>query len=583
LILAHISPVISAPKYSFSRQILAHRGSIYSAKGKEYPFVKSVPYWEYRLDPVHLTNAISRVRPKGEKAPRTRKAILKTIADTLGLEYRRVLEMANAVGQKGFRYQFLALSSDPDAFRTLANSRLVSGVSISDRQVRQYIHGRHLSHVLGSVNAEGVGSAGIEQRYNRDLTGTAGTIQGMRDAFGREIYDKRKIDIDPIPGSDVYLTIDHNIQYEVEYALDWGVKEFGAGSGWSIVMDASTGAILAMASLPDFEPLEYGHISDAEKLNRAIGCNYEPGSVMKVITAAAAVDAGFVTASTRYRTNRDDPSYYKLPGDGSHVWEPTMTIKDAIVHSSNIVIGKLGYDFGRQRLWEYFRAFGFGQKTGIELPGEQSGIIRDWHKWDKATWSRAPIGQGLSVTAIQLVSAYQAIANDGVRMRPYIVDKVVASNGYVVHQTEPKEISRPISAKAARAMREMMLGVAKPGGTARRAAVRGYTIAGKTGTAQKVVGGHYAPGLYCATFCGIVPATAPRLVVLVSLDFDKKARYHQGGNSAGPVFRRITTAALRYLMVAPDNPSELEDEPDEDEYDNIINERIKRRAGEPLS
>ena len=578
LIRAHVDPEVDAPNYGFTRQILARRGSIYSAYGKNYPFVKSVPYWEYSLDPVALTNAI--VRPRGEKRPRVREAIVKTIADALGLEYRRVLTMANTPPRRGYRSQFLALSSDPDAYRTLADSRLVAGVAISDKQVRQYLHGRHLSHVLGSVNAEGVGSAGIEQRYDRDLTGTPGTVQGMRDAHGRELYDKRKVSIDPIPGADIYLTIDHNIQFEVEEQLKWGIGEYGAGSGWCIVMDARTGAVLAMASMPDFEPLNYGHTPDDAKINRAVAFNYEPGSVMKVVTAAAAIDAGFVSPQSVYRTNRDDPNYYRLPGDGSHKWEPTMTLKDAIVHSSNIVIGKLAYDFGPKRLFEYMKKFGFGAKTGIELPGEQFGILPNPNKrmWDKASQSRAGIGQFVAVTAIQLCGAYQAIANDGVRMRPHIVDKIVASNGAEVYRHVSQPLGRAISAKAAHDVRNMMLDVASPKGTARRAAIRGYSVAGKTGTAQKQIPGGrgYYAGLYRASFCGIVPASDPRLVVLVTLDFDKKTLYHQGGNSAGPVFRRIATAALRYLMIPPDRPDELEEFNDDDEYDRIMDERAKK-------
>ena len=573
LVCAHLDPEVDAPDYIFSRQLLARRGSIYSALGKEYPFAKSVPYWEYHLDPVALTNVV--VRPKGEKHPRTREAILKTIADSLKLDYRKVLAMA-ANPRK--RYQFLALSSDPDAHRTLADSKLVAGVAITDQQVRQYLHGRRLSHVLGSVNAEGCGSAGLEQRFNRELTGMPGTIQGMRDARGRELYDKRKISIDPIPGADLYLTIDHNIQFETEDALKWGLKEYGAGSGWCIVMDSRTGAILAMASLPDFEPLNFGRASDEVKRNRAIAQNYEPGSVMKVITASAAIDAGFIRPDSVYSTDRYDTRYYKLPGDGSHKWEPMMTVKDAIVHSSNIVIGKLGVDFGSCRLYDYMKKFGFGEKTGIELSEEEKGQLPNPRKrmWDKASQSRAAIGQFLSVTGIQLVSAYQSIANDGIRMKPYIVDRIVESDGTTVYRHSPEPLGRTVSAKTARTMREVMLGVASPQGTARRAAIRGYSVAGKTGTAQKALHGHYQEGLYRASFCGIVPASDPHLTILVTLDFDQKTKFHQGGNSAGPVFKRVATAALRYLMIQPDRPDELLEFADEDEYDRIMEERAKK-------
>jgi cell division protein FtsI (penicillin-binding protein 3) len=569
LVRSHVDPEVSAPKYEFSRPLSARRGSIYSANGKNYPFVRSVPFWEYHLDPVNLTNAV--VRRRGEPR-RPKAAIVKTISDALGLDYRRLMRMADDSSK---RYQFLALSSDPDAHRMLADSKLVSGVSIEDRQVRQYIHGRRLCHVLGSVNAEHVGSAGIEQRYERDLAGTPGTIRGMRDARRRELYDKRIVSIDPIPGADIYLTIDHNIQFEVEDALKWGVGEYGAGSGWCIVMDPATGAILAMASLPDFDPVSYGRTGDSEKVNRAIAFNFEPGSVMKVITAAAAIDLGVVTPQTMYSTNRNDDRYYRLPND-SHAMDPRISVKDAIVHSSNIVIGKLGYDLGPERLWNYMRRFGFGAKTGIELPGEQYGILHNWRKWDKATWSRAPIGQGISVTAIQMASAYQAIANDGVRMKPYIVQRVIDADGDELYRHEPRSLGACVSAATAQTMRKMMIDVATPGGTARRAAIRGYTVAGKTGTAQKAIGGKYAPGLYRATFCGMIPAMDPQLLVLVTLDFDKCTRYHQGGNSAGPVFRRIATAALRYLMVPPDKPDELAEFDDDDEYDRVMEERAAK-------
>ena len=564
---AHVDPSVDSIDYSFRRELPGRRGSIFDASGT--PLVKSVPVWDYHLDPVALTNRV--VRRRGEP-PRPRAAIVKTIATALGLDFRKVLAMSEDVKR---RYQPLAVSSDPEAHRTLADSTLVAGVSIEDRQIRQYLHRRRLSHVLGSVNAEHVGSAGVELRFNRYLTGVPGEIRGMKDARGRELYDKRIVSVDPVPGADIYLTIDHTLQYEAETALAAGMATFEPGSGWCLVMDAKSAAILAMASLPDFDPLRFGSTPDAAKLNRVTNFTYEPGSVMKVITAAAAFDSGFAGPDRIYSTERHDERYYKLPGDGSHVWDPTMTVGDAIVHSSNIVIGKLGYDLGPQRLWSYMRAFGFGTKTGIELPGEEVGILPHWKRWDKATWSRAPIGQGVAVTAIQLASAYQAIANDGVRMKPHIIKKIVDANGMDLYSHSDEVIGRPISSNTARMLRNVMLGVATKNGTARRAAIPGYSVAGKTGTAQKVIGRHYAPGLYRATFCGIVPASDPKLVVLVTLDFDANRKFHQGGNSAAPVFRRLATAALRYLMVPPDRPDEIPEDDDEDEFDQIMEERAR--------
>lgn len=570
LVKAHLDEEVVAPDYTYTRDLPALRGSIYDHFGEEYPLAKSVPVWEYRLDPVALTNTV--VKKRGERR-RNRGAIVKTIADALGMSYEKVMNMSDNTKN---RYQFLAVSADPDANRTLSDSKLVAGVAIEDRQIRQYLHGRRLCHVLGAVNAEHVGSAGVEQKYNKDLTGVPGKIIGKKDARGRELYDKREISIEPRAGADIYLTIDHNIQFEVESFLADGIKKFGAGSGWCLVMDAKTGAIYAMASLPDFDPRDYGKVKDAAKINRVTNFTYEPGSVMKVITAAAGIDSGLVRPETRYNTNRSDDRYYRLPGDGRHVWEPTMTIRDAIVHSSNIVIGKLGVDLGPEKLYKYMHDFGFGQKTGVELPGEECGILPPWEKWDKVKWSRAPIGQGVSITAMQLASAYQAIANNGLRMRPYIIDKIVAADGTEIVKNVPEPLGRPISARTARTMRSIMLGVASPGGTARRAAIRGYSVAGKTGTAQKVVNGRYSDSLYRATFCGIVPATDPKFVILVTLDFDQRTLYHQGGNSAGPVFKSIATAALRYMMVEPDRPDELEEFGTETEFEKFLEERAKK-------
>ena len=571
LALAQVEPKVSAPKYDFEYGISAHRGSVYGALGNDSPLVKSFPVWEYRLDPVNLTNAV--VKRKGEPR-RPKAAIVKTIADALRLDYAAVKAMADNTRNC---YQFLAVSSDPDAHRVLSDRSLVSGVAIREKTVRKYLMGRSIAHVLGAVNTEGRGLCGIELKYNAVMAGTPGVVKGMRDANRREIYDKRVVSVDPIPGADVYLTIEPNVQVETEKALQWGLTEYGAGAGWAIVMDAATGAVYAMASYPDFDPVAVGRADESALLNRAVGFNYEPGSVMKVLTVATAIDSDPLRygPNTLYRTNRDDDRYYNLPRDEGHVWDPTMTLTDAIVHSSNIVIGKLAYDIGPRTLYEYFKRFGLGQKTGIELPGEQFGILPNPHKkaWDKASQSRAGIGQFVAVTPIQLISAYQAIANDGVRMRPYVVDRVVARDGTVLSKTEPEELSRPICAKTAQTLRMMMLGVASPKGTARRAAIRGYSIAGKTGTAQKVRDGHYVPGLYRASFCGIVPASEPRIVILASLDFDQKVRFHQGGNSAGPVFKRIALAAVRYLDIAPDRPDELDECELEDEYDRLVGER----------
>lgn len=572
LIKAHVAGEVKEPDYDFERDLKARRGTIFDVKGRA--LAMSVPTWEYHLDPVDMTNRVVRRSKKDE--PRSREEIARIIADALNLDRGKVLDMTLNVRK---RYQFLAQSADVDAYAILRNPRYVAGVIVSDAQTRQYVGKRSLCHVLGAVNNDFLGTAGIELGCEKLLAGTPGRIKGKRDALGRELYDRREISIAPVPGADIHLTIDANLQYETETALADGLKEYGAGSGWSIMMDAKSGAVLAMASYPDFNPLMFGRVDDTARVNRAVAFNYEPGSVMKTISVATAIEAGLVTPDTRYSTNRDDSRYYRLPGDAGHVWDPTMTVRDAIVHSSNIVIGKLGCDVGPRRIYEGMRRFGFGAKTGIELPGEQVGILFNPanRMWDKATWSRAAIGQAFSVTAIQLISAYQAIANGGIRMKPYLIDRIIASDGTVLVRNEPMSLGRAISEKTAKTMREMMLGVASPGGTARRAAVKGYSVAGKTGTAQKSAGKRgYLPGLFRATFCGMVPASDPAVVILVTLDFDEKRKFHQGGNSSGPIFRRIATAAMRYLRV-PKDLADNSDPMDDDEFEKIIDERANSK------
>ena len=584
LIRSHLdSDGVATNNYDREIKLPGRRGSIWGVGG-ECPLAKSVPVWEYRLDPQAMGHTR---RFKGEK-PRSDEAVARTIADALNLDYKRVLKLAR---NKSNRYQFLAQSNDKRAHEILTDRRLVSGVIINDLHLRQYPGGNRLCHVIGSVNASNAGSAGLELEFNKDLSGLEGRVRTKIDGLGNELYDKRTEVLEAKSGRDIYLTIDNNIQYEAEYFLEWGLKEYGAGSGWCTVLDARTGAVLAMASLPDFNPLAYGRTADDAKINRVVNYTYEPGSVMKVITAAAGIDTGVITPETLYSTDRNEEGYYRLPGDGSHKWESRITIREAIAKSSNIVIGKLGYNLGQATMLKYFTAFGFGSRTGIELPGEETGMlppyIRGTREWDKSTRSRAPIGQAVTVTALQMASAYQALANDGVRMRPYIVNSIVNADGTVHFKHIPIVSGRPISAATSRKVREMMLGVATKNGTARRAAIPGYSIAGKTGTAQKSGGRRgYLPGLYRATFCGIVPSgivkknpaddepVPPGIVVLVTLDFNERTKYHQGGNSAAPVFRRIATAALRYLAIEPDRPDELMEASEDDEFSRLLDDRV---------
>ena len=366
--------------------------------------------------------------------------------------------------------------------------------------------------------------------------------------------------------SEIYLTLNQSIQDETEKAVKWGLAECGASAGLAIVMDARTGAVVAMVSCP--EPDTASCYGGAD--SRAICHYYEPGPVLNVITAAAAMDSNTkYNPMTYISTSRDDAAYYRLPGDGSRQWGSRITLADAINRSCNIAIGKVSYDIGPYILYKYMRLFGFGLQTGIELPGEFPGILMDPHEklWDEIQWSRVGIGQGIAVTAIQLVGAYQAIANEGVRMKPYIIERIVDHRGGRVLKQKPMELGRAISAKTARELRYVLKYGVSAYGTAPIITRNGRcSVAGKAGTAPKVVSGRYSDSQFCATFCGMVPASEPQLVILVTLDFDEKRKSYRSGDSAGLVFKRIVQIAIPYFGIHSDEP------------DNNVKEKLRNVA-----
>ena len=552
LVRLHLFIDVPEPKgYNLSRIIPAPRGSIFDTNGERCPMAVSIPVWEYRVDP----KAVSTQRRH------TPESVSSNVAAALNLPYDDVLAKFRRTDS---RYIPLAVSYDDEAHAILADSKLVSGVSIEERQVRRYPQGRRMAHVVGFVNALSIGCAGIELRQDKMLTGIPGMVEGVRDARNNELYDRRKLSTEPIPGADVYLTLDHNIQYEAEVAISDQVSRLGAHAGWVIVQRVKDGAIVAMASCPDFDPMHYNDAaSDAYTAedcwkNRAVSFNYEPGSMMKSLTVAAALNERIVSPDTVFDAYMGSWEY---AGRIIHD-HPTgkLTVREALVKSSNIVTAKIGLLLTPMKLYTYLRAFGLGARTGIDLPGEEAGILRNWKNWDNVTCSRVPFGQGVTVTAIQMCNAYTMIANDGVLLKPYVISKIVDSKGEAIYEHGREVVGRPIRAEVAKQLREMLSGVTRRGGTATRAQVRGYTVAGKTGTAQKTINGKVSSTDYYASFCGMIPATRPEFVILVTLDAPEFKGPHTGGNAAAPVFQIVADALMRYYEVQPDMPSELEEQ-----------------------
>ena len=536
----HLSNHSKVTGREYKRTLLGLRGSIFDCNGKQYPMAVSLPARQFYLD------------PKAVKAEHDVRKIAQTVADSLNLDAKDVLQKFS---QTDSRYIKLGYSLDDRIFEVLSDTKNISGVGSEEIVLRRYPQGRRMSHVLGFVNNMGVGGAGIEQQYNRYLTGTPGLIEGEKDAGRREIFSRRRMHVPAIAGSDLYLTLDHNIQYEVERAVQEVVEKFEATAGWAIVQRIKTGEILAITSYPDFEPENYTETALDVWRNNALAIVYEPGSIMKAVTVAALLNERLATPDTLIDVGEGVWFYGGKPLR-DHV-AGRITVSTALKKSSNIACAKMGLMLGNKRLEAYLRAFSFGSKLGIELPGEERGILARSKDWDKLKPVRIPIGQGIAVTGLQMINAYSTLANDGVMMRPYLVDRIVAASGETVFKAKPEVMGRPIRPEVARKVREMLVGVTEEGGTGKRASVHGYSIGGKTGTAQKAVPGGYSSTDYYASFVGFVPAREPVFSVLVSVE--RPRPQHTGGFVSAPAFAKIAAATARYLEIEPDLPPEEED------------------------
>ncbi len=527
---------------TYKREMLSLRGSIFDRNGRDYPMAASLPARQYFLDPQAL------------KKQHTAEQVARYAAPLLDMEERVLLELFQRTDS---RYIKLCTILNDDVFMAMSTN-IISGIGSEEVMVRRYPQGRRMSHVLGLINNLSVGVAGVEQQYNSELTGTHGSIVGKKDASRLELPDRREIYAPEIAGSDIFLTLDHNIQYEVESALQEVVEKFDAYAGWAIVQLVKTGEILAIASYPDFEPENFRESSMDLTRNNALAIVYEPGSIMKAVTVAAALNERLVTPDSIFDVGEGCWFYAGKPLR-DHV-KGRVTVTTALKKSSNIACAQMGLRLGNKRLEGYLRAFNFGSTLGIDLPGEERGILahgKDWER-DKLKLTRVPIGQGVAVTGLQMINAYSALANDGVMMRPYIVDRVVTADGKVIRKTEPEVLGRPVRPEVARAIREMLVGVTEEGGTGKRANVPGYSVGGKTGTAQKAVVGGYSSTDYYASFVGFVPAYKPVFSVLVTVE--RPQPQHTGGFVAAPVFARIAAVTARYLEIEPDQPLEDEDD-----------------------
>jgi cell division protein FtsI (penicillin-binding protein 3) len=429
---------------------------------------------------------------------------------------------------------------DRDVSENLKQAGL-KGIYFRNHFVRSNPQESIMSHVLGFADYRRIGVAGIERIMNEYLKGKEGIRIGRHNAARQDLYDRRRLDLEPEDGANVYLTLDLTIQTIVEDALSKAIKKHRAKGGWVIVQKVETGEILAMASYPTYNPNHYGKAKQSQLLNRAIGYCYEPGSTLKVLVIAAALNEKKVYPNQMIDCENGYWMYMRRPLRDFHAYDK-LTVSDVIKKSSNIGAAKIAIMLGEKRLDQYLRLFGLGEKTGIDLPGEQKGILRPVSKWSGLSISRLAMGHELSITALHMINIISAIANDGYLMRPYVVQKVMDNKGNEIYKAKPTIIHRPIKAEVATVMRRLLTRVTEEGGTGKRAALEDIPVAGKTGTAQKYVNGVYSGSAHVASFSGFVPADDPQISIIVVVD--EPQPIHTGGYVAAPVFKEIAQQAL---------------------------------------
>jgi cell division protein FtsI (penicillin-binding protein 3) len=443
---------------------------------------------------------------------------------------------------KGFVY--VARKADPLRAEQLRKLGF-AGLGFYPEELRTYPQGPVAAQVLGYAGLDNKGLEGLERSLDSVLSGQPGTQTIVKDPFGRALD---VVSTKPeIAGKNVRLTIDHQIQSNAESVLQDTVRQWGARSASAIVMDPHTGEVLAMAVAPRFNANRFPTTRADRRRNRAVTDTYEPGSTFKLVTIAAALEDRLVSPTTSFRLAPTIQVADRVIGEAHSRGTERLTVKQIVEYSSNIGTITIAEKLGAGRLASWIDRFGFGKPTGIDFPGESSGFALPLDKWSGSTIGTVPIGHGIAVTPVQMARAYAAIANGGVLVRPHLVERI---DGQPVATTKKRRV---VSRRVSRQMLNMLRGVVLEG-TGVEAAIPGYTVAGKTGTAAKIdSNGRYSTSRYVASFVGLVPATRPRLVIMVMVDEPHGSIY--GGVVAAPAFRDIARFNLQHLEVPPDAPS----------------------------
>lgn len=491
----------------------------------------------------------------------TQRDKLALLAGVLDLPFSEMLEQLNRlerIDSDGNRrlVRWVPLAEiDEELYESVMRLK-VRGVYGNRRYERYYPGGELGAHIIGYLNKEQVPVMGVEQALDYYLRGQCGWRETEVDGLRRELAFLREREVEPRNGLHVQLTIDQFIQSTLETALQELVEETHPESASIIVSDPSTGEILGLANYPNFDPNTFWEFPIENQRNRALSDQYEPGSTFKIVPISAALEEDLLGPDSiidcgieRVRFNEVD---IKLPSDHRNLGE--VPVRTVVAKSSNRGAAQIGMKLGEQRLYAYARKFGFGQSVDWPLRGEASGTLMPVPQWDGLTISRLPTGYAVGATPMQVHMAMSTIANDGVRLRPKLLSKVVGPEGRADLQLEPAKGQRVISVATAQTMKEMLAKVVSPEGTARRADIPGYAVAGKTGTSRKLIGGQYSPSHHVASFSGFFPAAKPEVVITVVVDDAQISGPAYGGLVAAPVFRSVGEKLIPRLAIRkPDN------------------------------
>jgi cell division protein FtsI/penicillin-binding protein 2 len=526
---------LAAEKHIYKQSIYAERGAILDANGDV--LAHNVPVQTVVADASHLNNP---------------SAIVALLSDELKMPAPQLAEKL-----QGDRRYIVLKREVPEAVAERLREKLCAqnlrGIYFERDSARVYPNGVMLCHVIGFTDFDHRGIQGVEGSMEEYLHGQDGYRYVEHNRAGQEIVLYRGQERASRNGYQVRLTVDLNLQNIVENEIDAAIREYNPKKATIILMRPQTGEILALANRPNFDLNLRSEAKPEQMKNRAILDMMEPGSTFKIVAAAAALNEHKVQPDS---TIFCEHGLWNFGGSALHDHRPfsDLTVQDVLIKSSNIGAAKLALSVGEQKFYEYIRRFGFGERTGIELPGEINGLIRPPQAWSKISITRIPMGHEVGVTPLQMTVAMATIANGGKLLTPRIVKSITTAGGKTITTLSPVVLRQVISPQTARQIGNALRGVVSDRGTAAAAAVPGFTIAGKTGTAQKVnPNGGYEHGKYVVSFSGYLPADHPEFVGLVVLDDAQtsKPELNYGGLVAGPIFARIAEKAARYLDLEP--------------------------------